>query len=73
MERPGNIYKDVQALQTYSTRLNLKQYTKQQLAYACIFICHYDDLTQLQKDMRFWYKNGVHKLYKNPLQRENTM
>ena len=27
----------------------------------------------MQKDMSFWFKNGGHKLYKNPLQREKTM
>ena len=57
-----NVSNYFQSLQKYYPRLNPKQHTKQQPAYASIFLCNYDDLTQLQKYMSLWLENGVHKL-----------
>ena len=69
---PDNASKDLQALQTYSTYLKLKQNTKQQLAYTSIFLRHYGNLTQMQNDMSFWFENGGEKLYTDTLQCETT-
>ena len=57
IDKTNSVSQYFQDLQTYSTRLKLKQNTKYKLKYASIFLCHYDYLTHLQKDMRFWFGN----------------
>ena len=73
IKQPDDFSNNYQALKKYSPRLNPKQHTRQQPAHNTIFLIHSDDLTHLQKDMSFWFKNGGHKLYKNPLQCEKKM
>ena len=73
IERSADVYKDFQALQTHSPCMNPKQHTKHQPVYTSVFLNHPDDLTQLQKYISLWFKNGDRKLYKNFLQWKNTM
>ena len=72
IEQPGDVSKDFKALKTYSSLMNPKQNKKQQLVYSSIFLCHSDNSTQIQKDTSFWFENDIQKLYKTPLQWENT-
>ena len=60
-------------MKTYSPCLQRKQHKKQQAVYTSIFLRHSDDITQLQKDMSFGFKNDNHDLYKEPLQCEKLM
>ena len=73
IERPINVSKDFQALQTYYPCMNPKQHTKQQPNYTSIFLCHSDNIKHMQKDMSSWFENGGHKLYKKPLHSEKTI
>ena len=68
IEQTDVVSHNFQSLQTYSPCLNPNKHTKQQQVHTSIFFCHSNELTQLQKDMRFWFENFGHKLYKNPLQ-----
>ena len=73
IKQPNDVYQDFKSLQTYSTLLNPKQHTKQKPEYTPIFLCHSDDITQLQKDTSFWFENSGHNIYKKTLQCEKTM
>ena len=58
--------------QGFSSISNIFSFSENKTAHktATDLLRHYDDLTQLQKYMSFWFKNSGHKLYKNPLQCE---